>query len=224
MGVPTLPPGKVLGREVRFSPVFGEVVGVDRRTDLYSETTPGSVMAIGNMVSVTAPTVITRTEASKCIWVRQDDGTELSVAVPDDVQARTGQKVALLIASGTQEGKLKHQWCAIVNYTTRRWNKFDQHPPTNFGLVTAKVGPLNFMLLWIGGWIAAFLLLLQSNDGPVSYVVLFFAFFASSVIAGSIRLRDTRDAYRKAVARAVDAAFEMGYPERAPATTSSASG
>lgn len=220
MDASILPPGEVLGQEVKFSPVFGEVVGVDRQTDTHFETTPGSVVAFGNVVSVTAPTISAHTQSSKCVWVRQENGTELSIAVPDNVQARPGQKVALLITTGTQSSKVKRQWCAIVNYTTGHWDKIDQHPPTDFALLSARFGPVNFMVLWIGGWIAASALLVQLNAEPFHYVILFMAFFMSSTIAGSIRIRDTQAAYRKAVARAADAAFKTGYPERAPADAS----
>lgn len=226
MNEPALPSGTLFEQEIRFSSVSGEVAAVDRQTDTHFETRGGSVMVFGNMVSVTAPTVTAHTQVSKNVWVRQEDGTELSIVVPDDVQARAGHKVGLLVSTGMQEGKLTYQWCAIANHSTGHWNQLDRLPPINFGLVSAKYGPVNFMLLWVAGWILAFVACsrLFSSNEPGPFIFLVVVFFFSSIILGRGRVSTTRDGYRKAVKRAVDAVFAAGYPERAPAAASAASG
>ena len=215
----TLPDGKVFGKDVRFSLTAGEVAGVDRQTDTHFETRPGSVVAFGNVVSVGAPTVTAHSTTNKTVWVRKEDGTELSITVPDTVQARAGQKVALLVASGVQNRKPKHEWCAIVNHTTRRWDQLDQIPPTDFGLMGADLGMFRFGTLWFGGW--AFVCFLAYNSfisfsaGDIAVLVVIF--FVSTFTLGSARMKAAKAAYSKAVTRAVEAAFAAGCPEPAQA-------
>lgn len=232
-----LPSGTVAEQEVRFSLIPGEVVGVDRQTDTHFETTSGSVVAFGNVVSVTAPSVTASSTASKRVWVRRKDGTELSIAAPDSVQARAGHKVAVMLASGMQAGVPKHQWCAIVNYTTGHWNQVDRHPPvhvynawTNFWAVNVKQGGpvLAFffiLVLWVAIWLMRWTLF-GTND-MLAFITNFW--MAIAVGVGSLwwmagQSKAAEHSYAKVLRRAADAAFEAGYPEPVPVATGAASG
>lgn len=237
MNDPTLPSGTVSEQEVRFSIVPGEVVGVDRQTDTRFETTSGSVVAFGNVVNVTAPSITASSKASKRVWVRREDGTELSIVAPDSVEARAGHKVAVVLATGMQLGKPKHQWCAIVNYTTRHWNQLDRHPPihvynrwNDFWIVNAKQGGPALMLffiflIWVAVWLVR-LFLFGSNDGMAFFTNLLAAFgvFFISMAWANKQSSDAEAAYREVVTRAAEAAFEVGSPEQAQAKTGAASG
>lgn len=229
MSDPNLPSGTVLEQEVRFSLVPGEVVSVDRLTDTHFETRSGSVMAFGNVVSVTAPTVTAHTRASKNLWVRQENGTELSIAVHDDVQARAGHEVALLVATGARCRILRHQWCAVVNYTTGRWDRIDQLPPVNTTVEDIVGGNKNFLLIFPATWIAAWLWFSNFSNqhgGDIFFINVFLTIivFCGSLAVNFARVKSARAAYEKAVARAVGVIFEAGIPQRAPATASTSSG
>lgn len=233
----TLPSGKVFEQEVRFSLVSGEVVGVDRQTDTHFETTPGSVMAFGNVVSVTAPSISARSHASKRVWVRKEDGTEMSIAAPDNLEARAGHKVAVLLASGMQQGAPKHQWCAIVNYTTGHWNQVDQYPPVNVvsgwlgfwvGIVFYGGPPvLGVMLVvtWIAVWLVRW-----SLFGGEDFAALVTNFLIACLIClgstfiGVGRANEAKETYARRIKSAAEAAFQAEQPTQAPAATGVAAG
>lgn len=226
----SLPPDGMSWQDIRFSSVDGEVVGVDRMTDTHFETTAGSVVAFGTVVNVTAPAITAYSQASKRFWIRREDGTEMCVAAPDVVEARVGHKVTVLLASGKVKGEAKHQWCAIVNHSTRHWEQIDQFPPMRIhGAWTAFWGWLNsipgnvgftfgLFVLW-GAFLFGYVYLTDKITMEVVFTTFgaAFAVVLGSVFAGLAQINGTKDDYARAVRRAVKATFESGSPESASA-------
>lgn len=83
----------------------------------------------GNVVSVTPPAVTSWSEAKQRLWVKTEEGREISVPVPTSVEARQGHEVELVVSTGSIRGKEKSQWCAVRNRTTGQWNQIDRFPP-----------------------------------------------------------------------------------------------
>lgn len=213
----TLPSAKVSGQEVRFSSVDGEVVGVDRQTDTQFQTTSGSVVAFGTVVNVTAPTVTAYSQASKLVWIRRDDGTEMSVVAPDSFEGRAGHRVTVLLASGGQHGTDVHQWCAVVNHTTRLWNQVDQLLPVRiYGWWTAfwnvfitTAGSAGFTFGVVVLWAALFSAAVGSSSQvsmPMFMACGVVAFFVvmGSVSAGVDQVKRAKADYTRAVKRVVE--------------------
>lgn len=232
MSESTLPSGKVAEQEVRFSLVHGEVVSVDRLTDTHFETTPGSVMAFGNVVNVTSPTVSAYSKASKRVWVRKEDGTELSIAAPDSVETRAGHNVALMVVSGMHLGKPVHQWCAIVNHTTQRWDHLQHDAPVNpfgkwntFWAIEFKKSGLVvafffIVMVWMVVWLVR-LFLFGTNDGAAfftNFIAAICVFIANLVWADN-QSRDVLSVYREVLKRAAETALQVVHPMQSPATT-----
>lgn len=226
----TLPAAKVSGQEVRFFSVDGEVVGVDRQTDTQFQTTSGSVVAFGTVVNVTAPTVTAYSQASKLVWIRKDDGTEMSVVAPDSFGGRAGHRVTVLLASGGQHGADVHQWCAIVNHTTRLWSQVDQLPPVRIhGWWTAfwdgfisTAGSAGFTFGIVVLWAALFSAgvgLSSQVSMPMFMACGVVAFFVvmGSVSSGVDQVKRAKADYARAVKRAVEAVSERMGQERASA-------
>ena len=134
MAPPALPDCSALGRVITFKAMTAEVLSIDRWTDTFLSTAPGSVHVVGSGMVVHPPRVWASTFGRQAVWLRMAD-REVRVAVPADLAIRAGQTVQAIVAR--EAAGADAQWAAIVNHGTGTWTQIDHYPPGGrFGFCT----------------------------------------------------------------------------------------